>query len=439
MSRPFCDTPGRTPGTASPPGLSHHVLMRHPRTLLAGTIAIALTAGGVLGVAPSAQAQPDDARIDLLLHKRLDNPRLGTDVGLVVLDAATGALVSAEQPDELMLPASNQKIITAVAILATLGEQARLTTRVRPGTAPGEIVLQGGGDPLLTTSDLQRLATRTARRIDATVPVVVRVDDDLFPVTGKGPGWTDEYLPYVAAPVEALARLGDYSADPSRNAARVFVQQLRALGLKAKLGEPIDVSDTAPVLAEIHSSVEAAISVMLSRSENNVAEVLFRQVAVAEGVEPTWRGAREATEAVLRRLGLDPTGMRILDGSGLSRRDGLTPRFLADVLRVARVTRPEAFTSMFDPEAMPVAGQTGTLHTSYGRYVTRQSQCARGDVFAKTGSLFDTITLSGVARTTAGGERLFSILVNDRPQQYSALSVRQVLDGLSATITGCWD
>jgi D-alanyl-D-alanine carboxypeptidase/D-alanyl-D-alanine-endopeptidase (penicillin-binding protein 4) len=336
-----------------------------------------------------------------------------------------------------MLPASNMKIITAVAVLATLGEDARFTTRVRAGGAPGEVVLQGGGDPLLTTSDLQKLATRTARQV--TGPVVVRVDDDLFPVTGKGPGWTDGYLPYVAAPVEALARLGDYSPDPSTNAARVFVQQLRAAGLKARLGEPTDVDDAAPVLAQVHSSVEAAVSLMLSRSENNVAEVLFRQVAVAEGIEPTWRGARAATENVLRRLGLDPTGMRILDGSGLSRRDGLSPRFLADVLRLARITRPEPFTSMFEPEAMPVSGQTGTLDTAYGRYVTRNARCAQGAVMAKTGSLFDTITLSGVARVVTGGERVFSILVNDRPQQYSALSVRQVLDGLTATITGCWD
>jgi D-alanyl-D-alanine carboxypeptidase len=60
-------------------------------------------------------------------------------------------------------------------------------------------------------------------------------------------------------------------------------------------------------------------------------------------------------------------------------------------------------------------------------------------VQAKTGSLFDTISLSGTASTVGGDERIFSILVNHRPQRYSALSARQVLDGLTATITGCWD
>jgi serine-type D-Ala-D-Ala carboxypeptidase/endopeptidase (penicillin-binding protein 4) len=131
--------------------------------------------------------------------------------------------------------------------------------------------------------------------------------------------------------------------------------------------------------------------------------------------------------------------MALLDGSGLSRKDRVSPRFLAGVLRFARVTKPQRFTDIFDPDALPVSGRTGTLATAYGRYVTKHARCARGDVHAKTGSLFDTIGLSGVAETTAGEERLFSILVNHRPQRYSALSSRQVLDGLTATITGCWD
>ncbi len=94
---------------------------------------------------------------------------------------------------------------------------------------------------------------------------------------------------------------------------------------------------------------------------------------------------------------------------------------------------------MFEPDALPVSGQTGTLATAYGRYVTAHARCARGDVHAKTGSLFDTIALSGFATTLAGPERLFAVLVNDRPQRFSALSTRQALDGLTATITGCWD
>jgi len=59
-------------------------------------------------------------------------------------------------------------------------------------------------------------------------------------------------------------------------------------------------------------------------------------------------------------------------------------------------------------------------------------------VFAKTGTLFDTIGLSGYTRGADGELKVFSALVNDRPQRYSPLSTRQAVDGLVATVNGCW-
>ena len=60
---------------------------------------------------------------------------------------------------------------------------------------------------------------------------------------------------------------------------------------------------------------------------------------------------------MLRNVGVDPTGMALLDGSGLSRKDRVSPRFLVDVLRVARTLNPAPFALMFEPDAMPVAGE----------------------------------------------------------------------------------
>jgi D-alanyl-D-alanine carboxypeptidase/D-alanyl-D-alanine-endopeptidase (penicillin-binding protein 4) len=382
---------------------------------------------------------PTDPAVDAMLQARVVNPRLGTDVGLVVIDAATGTLVSGHNAEAMMLPASNMKIVTAVDILQTMGSDATFHTRVRAGSASNDIVLEGGGDPLLTRTDLEGLAKDAAPRLSKDTKVIVHIDRSRFPETGKGPGWTDQYLPWVATPVVPLARLGYYGPDPMGDAVRVFAAKLRSLGFHVKVAEQVSAS-AGDVLADASPhSVGDAVSVMLSHSENNVAEVLFRQVAAATGRPTTWQGAHDAAVATLAALDIDATTMRLLDGSGLSRKDRVTPAFLADVLRLARVTRPERFSVMFTPQALPVAGMTGTLATAYGRYVTKHARCARGDVHAKTGSLFDTISLSGIAETGAGDERIFSILVNHRPQAYSALSARQVLDGLTATITGCWN
>ena len=78
-------------------------MVRMPRRtrLLSLAVAVGVGLAALVGSPDPAAARPalvppandDAAAVDLLLHKRLNNPRLGSDVGLVVLDAATGAVV----------------------------------------------------------------------------------------------------------------------------------------------------------------------------------------------------------------------------------------------------------------------------------------------------------------------------------------------------------
>lgn len=397
----------------------------------------------LLGAAAPAAAAPDPV-VDSLIVKRLDNPRLGGTVGLLAIDATTGEVVSDHASGQRMLPASNMKIVTAVTSLAALGPDTRFVTRLRAGATPTDVVLEGGGDPLLSTRELRKLANRavpalTAAGIAPGTALTLHVDDDLFPDTGRAPGWTRSYIPSVAASVEALARVWDYSRDPSANAAAVVAKRLSAKGYPTTVGADADAGESAVLAESTGHTVADAVRVMLRISENNVAEVLYRHVARAAGLPADWDGGRQAAEQVLQGLGIDVTGLALNDGSGLSRTNRVTPRFLVDVLRMARVTNPAPFALMFEDDAMPVSGRTGTLDDRYGRFTTKQARCAAGAVKAKTGTLFDTVGLSGVAATATGGERIFSILVNDRPQRFSTLSTRQAVDGLTATITGCWD
>jgi D-alanyl-D-alanine carboxypeptidase/D-alanyl-D-alanine-endopeptidase (penicillin-binding protein 4) len=375
--------------------------------------------------------------IDELISRRLANPRLGANVGIFAVDAGTGEVLTNHSGTASMIPASNMKIVTAVTALATLGPDRLLTTRVRAG-APGEVILEGGGDPLLTTRELRQLANRTAATLPPGQPVTVRLDDSLFPSAGRGPGWSTTYIPTVASTVQPLARLWDYDRDPAANAVRVFANRLQAKGFPVTIGTTIDAGE-APIIAESPGhTVGDAVRIMLRISENNIAEVLYRQVALATGNTPDWSGSRLAAEQVMASLGVDASGTSLRDGSGLSRENRVTPKFLVDLLRTVRVLNPDPFRLMFSPDAMPVSGVSGTLDDRYGRFITKRSRCAQGDVMAKTGSLFDTIGLSGVTAPGDAPERIFSILVNDRPATYSALTIRQAVDGLTATISGCW-
>lgn len=421
---------------------------------LGSALALSATLTTVTLAAPASAADVNE-----LVTKRLANPRLGSDVAMLVVDVASGETVFDSSGDERQLPASTMKILTAVASLATLGADHRFATRVRQAPSSPEglsVVLEGGGDPLLSRDDLRALADTTAKALrqqhrDAggtgKPGAVVHADTRLFPDTGKAVGWTSSYIPSVAASVESLALLGEYSRDPSSTATKAFAGYLRDAGVRATIGETVSSGAIAgaqvadlPKLAEVTSHTTAdAVRRMLSISDNNVAEVLHRHVAVAKGLPADWQGSQAATEQVLADLGINLAGSKVRDGSGLSRKDRVSPRVLVDVLRMARTDEEKRFAVMFEDDALPVAGQTGTLAKAYGRYSTKPSRCATGAARAKTGSLFDVIALSGLATTTAGREQAFAILVNDRPQAYSALATRQAVDGLVATINGCWD
>lgn len=89
------------------------------------------------------------------------------EIAFVIADAETGAVVMAQAADRPMIPASTAKIATMVSALELLGPDFRFQTRVLATGAPnaagvlsGDLILAGGGDPLLTPQDLYGLAVR---------------------------------------------------------------------------------------------------------------------------------------------------------------------------------------------------------------------------------------------------------------------------------------
>lgn len=400
-----------------------------------------------LGAAPWAQAADsvdqaayaaEDARIAALLAKRLKNPKLGRDVVVNVTNLTAGTTVFSQDPSDPQRPASNMKVITAVNALSQLGPDTVFRTQVLVGADPAQLYLKGGGDPMLTTKSLENLAVDTAVGRDTTVPITVHVDASLFPAPTNGPGWTNGYTPYVVAPVRALARLYDYSNDTTTRAADVYIKKLQSLGFTVTRGDDSPAPADATLIAEnAKHTVAGAVRLMLLDSENNIAETLYRQVAVKRGLPADWAGSRQAAEDSLRELGIDPTGLGLYDGSGVSRKDRLTASSLTQLIALTTTGDPARFAEMYAERSMPVSGQTGTLKAGYGRYVTKASKCAAGKVRAKTGTLFDTIALSGVTSSVDGAQRAFSIMVNKRPSKFSKLSTRQAVDALVATITGC--
>jgi D-alanyl-D-alanine carboxypeptidase/D-alanyl-D-alanine-endopeptidase (penicillin-binding protein 4) len=164
--------------------------------------------------------------------------------------------------------------------------------------------------------------------------------------------------------------------------------------------------------------------------------MLFRHTAVARGLPGTWAGARRGLADTLRELRVPLTGVRIIDGSGLSLDGRVTAGALTSAL--ARALSPA------HPELaglrgwLPVAGRTGTLRSSYKRFNAKPARCAAGRIQAKTGTVADSIALAGYATGADGQTKVFVSIVNSRPTRYTRLTTRKAVDRAASSVTGCW-
>lgn len=395
--------------------------------LAAGAVAIA-----ILG-APPVAARPEISTTDSAIRAgvRAQSGNIAGAAAIRVADAASGRFIYGRDMDAPLLPASTMKLVTAVTSLATLGADHRFTTSVMRGRSAGEIVLVGGGDPMLTTADLGMLARRTALRLmrSGVTDVDLVLDDTRYPAPTNASGWLGADIPTYAAPVRALGVLSTYSMDTAVSAAYTFTSALRSQGVDASYAGRAAAPEGAATIAKIRpNTLGEAIELMLVVSENNVAEQLFRQVALARGASGSWGAARREALEVLDELGLPLRGIVLDDGSGLSSDDRLTARFLTALLRLIAEPANVELHRILGEGWLPVSGQTGTL----ARRFTGSGACAIGEVFAKTGSLTGVQTLAGFTQGADGRWKVFAVLVNDA---YG--DARPVIDRIAAEVNGC--
>ena len=380
-----------------------------------------------------------DLRMKSALTSRATTARFGTAFSGAVIDATSNRLVWSKNGTTALMPASTNKLVTASNALTAFGPTKRFTTKVVDGSAADRVVIEGSGDPSLSSAQLDAMARTVSyvltQRGLTVAPVRVYVDDDVFPTPSLATGWKSSYVPDSITAVRGLVRDQRDSSDTSADVGRYFRDRLKAYGITAAgyYGRA-DAASTAPVLA---SSQGAALSTTVNRmllvSDNEIAESLHKLVGVAKGKGSTWTGARSAQALVLGQQGLSAAAL--YDGSGLSRADRISAVQLARVVdRGVDTSRPELW-PLRSAEGMPTAGRTGTLSASSKRFVTAQSKCAAGKLWAKTGRLSDVVALSGFTKGADGRLKVFAFVVNGKD---STTTLKQNVDMLAATVTGCY-
>ena len=392
--------------------------------------------------APAPTAEGVRAELGTIVRRGL------ADGSVIVLDPATDTVLFQQKPAKARIPASTTKLATAAAALTVLGPTTRLPTIAARldstvylvGGGDPTLVRTGGGDPLAGGSpSLRSLARAVAAEFTALTPVSLVYDDSAFRGPRLGPGWPTSFpAAGVAAPVTALVVDGGRVrpgadarvADPARQAAQAFAGFLRGQGLDVLEVSAGSLAAGATEVARVESApVSDIVERMLTDSENNYAEALAHLTGGALLGKPTFTGGAEATEQALGTLGIDTAGVDLADGSGLSRRNLLPARLLAEILGdVARGT--DADLAAIAP-GLAVAGLTGTLADRFASAATRPG---RGFVHAKTGTLTGVVSLAGLVQDADGRILVFAMIADDVG---SLVATRETMDVIASRLATC--
>ena len=341
------------------------------------------------------------------------------ETGAVVYDLQTGQVVFAFHAERSLHPASNEKLGTTYAALTALGPSFRIETDVLGdgtqdgATWQGDVVLKGYGDPTLSAADLRSLAHQVAR--DGITRINGRVigDESWFDTRRVGAGWKREFYLHESPALSALivdrGWDGREETEPALYAAQLFRRYLVEAGVSVRGPAQTGVAAAGSTALGyvVSPPLASLVRFMDTWSDNFTAEMLLKQVgAVQRGAGTAGAGATETRE-LLAAAGVPLPGIRIVDGSGLSRLDRWPAAGLADVLRKMWLDpdlRPYIATSL------PIAGVTGTL-----AYRMRSGP-AYGFVRAKTGTTGQASALSGFV----GSRYVFSVVENGHPVKIRA-------------------
>jgi D-alanyl-D-alanine carboxypeptidase/D-alanyl-D-alanine-endopeptidase (penicillin-binding protein 4) len=395
----------------------------------------------VLEAAGSDAPIPTAEAVSAALRGPVASGQLGSHVAVQVADATTGQQLYAQNGTDPTTPASTMKLATTTALLALRGPGYQLETRVVAGADPGSVVIIGGGDPTLAAGShpsyqgaarLDDLADQVKRALGGTAPTKVIYDSSLFSGSNMGPGWDpgDVDAGGQASRITALmtdgGRINPSNIGPP--SARYTKPDLGAAQDFAKLlGVPTSavVAGTAPAGATGGPSAGTApqpgtqlgvvkspplvsiLEQMLSSSDNTLAEMMARQVAIALAKPASFAGGAAAVTQELTALGLPVQGIHIVDGSGLSNQNRLTPALLTGVLALAARPDQPQLHSLFT--GLPVAGYSGTLQK---RFRSPDPNPGDGDVRAKTGTLTGVHTLAGYVTDAQGRLLVFAIMAD---------------------------
>ena len=204
--------------------------------------------------------------------------------------------------------------------------------------------------------------------------------------------------------------------DPTGWAAQILADEIKAAG--GKIANVSNYTFEKSVVVASHQSAPVGVLLrqFLKTSDNLYGEMLLRRAGATVANDaplPENTGASVSSDGVaavahramirwLLENKVPVEGLRLSDGSGLSRYDTLTPLAITRLLGVAQ--KLDGGDLFYD--ALPIAGIDGTLRNRF------KNSAAQGNLHGKTGTFSTANCLSGYITTRDGQRLAVSILTN---------------------------
>ncbi|KAA6313093.1 D-alanyl-D-alanine carboxypeptidase [termite gut metagenome] len=184
--------------------------------------------------------------------------------------------------------------------------------------------------------------------------------------------------------------------------------------IDAKMTEGINIPDayvysrfapdsTVVRMASWDTPVQVAMYRLLKESDNLNAEAFLHRL----GVQYTGKKKASADDGIqavkhlIKQLGHSPDDYKLVDGSGLSNYNYISPELLVDFLKYA-YSSTEIFQRIY--KSLPVAGRDGTLKDRM------KGGKAYKNVTAKTGTITGISCLAGYVQTSHNHMLAFAIM-----------------------------
>ena len=322
--------------------------------------------------------------------------------GLLVINPADGKVIADNASNSLRIPASVLKLISTSAALHFLGPDKTFTTTIYSTDKSSSFVIKGGLDPWLTSN--ATLAKKNGQKYLPTLITKANTENKKK-VTVYYSGLYEKDITNLKVYLKSKRITGTFKKVDSEKAQSLAVEE------KASL--------TSLPITEM-------VKFAIMWSDNTLADRLGKAAARKLGHPTDSDGLQKTFEQAMSEMGVETKGMKVFDGSGLSKSNRVSAKTFVELL--IKIRNNPQYESIY--EGMPVGGLTGTLQKRF----VETAPNAIGHVHAKTGWVDRSVTMAGYV-DDGENEYAFAILADGiKPTWKSRKDARVAMDRLLGVI-----